>query len=485
MSTKITKNSATKTTTKSMTKTTTKSTGKKSSDEPQSKAVVTTFKPAKTAKVVKSIKAAEPVVVVKALRAPKTAQPTEAVVASKAAQSTKVAQPAQGSAKAVSPVAQPTISNDPIRIFQIHYLPEQRAQLDPAFIPINNAQDKNPLLEYNVFRKLFKNEVTQGAQLWGAVSWKFQQRTGLSGQDLRQLINANPGYDLYYCNPEPEVESLYHNLWLHGETAHPNFLILVKEFFEVAGWPLSHLTRLEPSRNFSVANYFVGTPKFWNSYFLFIEQALNAAEQKLSPTAKAMLVSSAADWRGLHAQASYLPFIIERALTVFLDTPAGQQLRTFKYALPARVAKENVHQKLLREMKDTAIANRSNWLAACWVNYRNLYLVQTQDKPWVRQFLRSITPTNFTFPTSAPTNATEHAVKTIAVQSNVVVASEATPSKRLPKPKSPAPKAEEIVETDKKVLIKPKAVSKPVSVAQTVVDTTPAPKVKAARTRGR
>jgi hypothetical protein len=56
-----------------------------------------------------------------------------------------------------------------------------------------------------------------------------------------------------------------------------------------------------------------------------------------------------------------------------------------------------VHQKLLREMKDVAHRTQSAWLAACWVNYRNLYLGQTQPKPWVQKHLRSITPSEIKF----------------------------------------------------------------------------------------
>ena len=37
------------------------------------------------------------------------------------------------------------------------------------------------------------------------------------------------------------------------------------------------------------------------------------------------------------------------------------------------------------------------WLAACWVNYRNLYLMQVNGKEWCDKYLRSITPTEITF----------------------------------------------------------------------------------------
>jgi hypothetical protein len=95
-------------------------------------------------------------------------------------------------------------------------------------------------------------------------------------------------------------------------------------------------------------------------------------------------------------EATYVPFLIERLFPIFLMT-AGKNLETFKIALPKPEAALNVHLKLLREMKDVAIKTKSAWLAACWVNYRNLYLTQVNGKEWCLKYLRQITPTDIKF----------------------------------------------------------------------------------------
>jgi len=143
--------------------------------------------------------------------------------------------------------ATPVRANEKVRIFQIYYRPEQRQYLDPAFEPYNNEGDDSPLLEFNVFRKLQNSKHVEGADYWGALSWKFREKTGLGGRQLREVIASHPGFDVYYCNPFPELEGLYHNLWLQGETAHPNFLILCREFFQAAGLDEKAFTLLEPS----------------------------------------------------------------------------------------------------------------------------------------------------------------------------------------------------------------------------------------------
>lgn len=320
-----------------------------------------------------------------------------AKAAPKATAKTPAKAPVNAPAKVVNKkTAKPAPASQTLRLFQIYYRPDQRAQLDPALEPYNNEGETSPLLEFNVFRKLAASELTKGAALWGALSWKFGQKTGLSGAQLREIIAKNPGYDVYYCNPFPELEGLYHNLWLQGETAHPNFLILCNDFFNAAGLDVSALEELQPSSLFASSNYFVATPAFWQRYLAFMESSIATAEKNMSSTAKAMIYSSAADRRGLHAEASYLPFIIERLFGYFLARHA-QGLKAYKYQQLTAEQQLNVHQKLLGQMKDAATQTRSLWLGSCWVNYRNLYMQQSYGSSWVRRYLKSITPPAINF----------------------------------------------------------------------------------------
>ncbi len=293
-------------------------------------------------------------------------------------------------------VASPRGLHDKVRIFQIYYRPEQRQFLDPSFEPYDNAGERSPLLEFHVFRKLMDAALPGKAELWGALSWKFKEKTGLSGEQLRQIIASHPGHDVYYCNPFPELEGLYHNLWLQGETSHPNFMILSREFFLAAGLGEGELTRLVPSSQFAASNYFVATPAFWRGYVDFISDVMVRAESRMSATAKAMIYSTAADRKAMHAGASYMPFILERLFGVYLHRTQGQY-RLHKFSCERQETRLNVHLQLLRQMKDVAISSKSLWMATCWVNYRNLYLSQSHGSAWCRTFLKSVTPSQIDF----------------------------------------------------------------------------------------
>ncbi len=283
-----------------------------------------------------------------------------------------------------------------LRIFQIHYESWQKQLLDPMFIALDNAKSTSELLEFDVFLRLFKSEYVKDAKLWGALSWRFAEKTGLSGQDLIKSIQANPGYDVYFCNPIPENEALFHNMWLQGEISHPQFLGLLQAIFKVTGLPLEALVGIESIEKCSVANYFVGTPKFWETYLSWVQNFLNLANKQLPPNIRDLMHSSLADDRGLHGGATYVPFIIERLFPLFMKIHADQ-LKGFKIALPERERELNVHVRLLREMKEMSHRTKSAWLAACWVNYRNLYLMQTKGKDWCQNNLSNITPREIKF----------------------------------------------------------------------------------------
>ena len=284
----------------------------------------------------------------------------------------------------------------PVRIFQIYFEAWQRDLLDPAFVPFDNSGVRSELLEFDVFERLAQDQRTRGVELWGALSWRYAEKTGISGEELLEKINKNPGHDVYYCNSHAMDEALYHNMWLQGETAHPRFLELCSAIFKAAEISNDELISLQPSSVYSTANYLIGTPKFWTLYIGFVRGILVDVDKKLSPEMKSLLHSTAADDRGLHGGATYVPFIIERLFTIFIRS-VGRDLSRFKIDLPASDSDLNVHLKLLREMKDVAHRTKSPWLAACWVNYRTLYLTQLHGKSWCQKYLRAITPTLVTF----------------------------------------------------------------------------------------
>lgn len=265
----------------------------------------------------------------------------------------------------------PGFSKD-VRVFQIYFRPDQLHQLEPEFIPYDNALGDFSMLEYAVFRKLHQSDLTKDCKYWGALSWRFREKAMINANDLFNVIEANPGYDLYFMNPEPQIEGLYENLWVQGSTAHPNFIPLVEQLLDAVGMDKRMVSAYRHTRIMAAANYFVGSQRFWEAYMQFIEDFLAKAEKNAPPALLQALKNTNADPRNLHAGANYFPFIIERLLTEFIIAQNGK-LACFKIELGNKKARLPANAQDLEWLKNQALERKDEKLLRIWVNYRNLY----------------------------------------------------------------------------------------------------------------
>jgi len=278
-----------------------------------------------------------------------------------------------------------------IKIFQIHFKGEQAEHLDDAFEHYDNQGVMAETQEFEVFNKLYDSTQTKGLAHWGAVSWRFTEKTGLTGQALLDQVAAHPDVDVFYMNPYPYNEALFQSVWMQGETTHPDFLSIAEQFLMAAGFNADEVLRIDNSASVSTCNYCVGSPAFWQLYIPFIEGVLKRAEAKLPRALRARIHSPEADVKSLHHGSTYIPFIVERLFAVFMRSE-GRGLKARKIPLPAQEAKLNEHLRSLRMLKDAAVAGKSKVLYAIWANYRNLYC-QAAFKPyWTQKYLKTLNP---------------------------------------------------------------------------------------------
>lgn len=276
-----------------------------------------------------------------------------------------------------------------LKIWQIFYRTDQYPVLDSGFIPLNNADGRAESLEFAVFQQLAASPETQGLSHWGALSWRFGEKTGLSSQALIELVQQQPEVDVFFMNPYPQHEALHVSPWWHGETAHPEFIDISEAFFIAAGLPVEEINRLTPPGDYSFCNYFVGGPRFWAAYLSFVEQALAQAEQRMPEPLLQKLHSTTADPKGIHHGATYLPFIIERLFAVFMRT-AGTALKAVQVRLPACEARLGRELQVLRQLKNVAVLTSSVSLLAQWQERRKLYLEQHASPVWQQLHLRRL-----------------------------------------------------------------------------------------------
>ena len=285
-----------------------------------------------------------------------------------------------------------------VRIFQAFQESWQKDLLDPGFTGMDQSRQTAELPELTLPKALLEHEATHGVALWGVVSWRFTEQTGMTGADLRNHLVQHPGADVYHCNPSPADEAVFHNAWLEGETTHPGFLGLARAALEAAQLNPQATLSMEASPAYGAGLIVAASHAFWAAYLPFIEQFVRQT-RLLGKDQRVQLVARIKDDHALLSSGSMLEMLVRRLLPLFLMGP-GKAFKAQKIALPEKERALNVHLQLLREMKDVAHRSQSSWLAACWVNYRNLYLNQSKGKAWCQQHLRNITPSDIRF---APT----------------------------------------------------------------------------------
>jgi hypothetical protein len=170
-----------------------------------------------------------------------------------------------------------------IKIFQIYFKPELKIHCDPAFTPLDNTANPRPeLREWDVWDREYNNIVNQGLDYWGFVSWKFKEKTNLTGEQVFNFINANPGYDVYLLNPCILNEACFSNSWEQGDIHHPNISDIGNSFLKKIGYPDPDVKSLMLDRNKTVfANYIVGSKDFWAKFMTFTHKLFSEAEKDL------------------------------------------------------------------------------------------------------------------------------------------------------------------------------------------------------------
>jgi hypothetical protein len=234
-----------------------------------------------------------------------------------------------------------------------------------------------------------RDPALQKCTAWGLLTPDFTQRTGLSGQGLRAVIESNPGFDLYYASAHPELEAIYHNPWRSPQVTHPEFVTLSRQFLKAAGLSDVPVDSISHSSLFATGHLMVATPDFWAKYVGFVETVFSQAQKNLSQSTKDKLFKESA----VPGRMSHLALIVARLLSVFLMLKSSK-FRAFKVTLPEQEKTMNTHLRFLRELKDLGLEQKSKWHLAAWVNYRGLYLAHVMGKAWIMQHIQHISPTD-------------------------------------------------------------------------------------------
>jgi hypothetical protein len=281
-----------------------------------------------------------------------------------------------------------------IRIHQIHFRPEQKAHLEPAFIPFDNAASPAPeQMEYRVFRDGYQRGLTREADYTGFVSWKFRQKTRVTGDVFVDFIRDNPGYDVYFINPFP-AELLWRNVWVQGETFHPGLLGFAQTIFDRLDYDIRLASLDNLADTAAYCNYWVGSSEFWDRYMEFTEPIYDHLVNDLSAAERELLWSRA----DRQIEASYFPFIFERMFSTLLASDSSIKAHAYRYSEPALRARFQPHiaDMILAayDLEDESYEEASKRLLSSLRRLHAAERMRRERKPslerWLRRALRRL-----------------------------------------------------------------------------------------------
>jgi hypothetical protein len=202
-----------------------------------------------------------------------------------------------------------------INIYQNYFLKNQINRLDKSFIPYFNTSSDPMLYEFGPISDLYESNKFKDADYIGLVSYKFNRKTRISGDDFKNFILQNPGYDVYFINPHPQLAYFYFNMWEQGEYWHSGLKEIASEVLN----KLNLIKNVEQvprqdHNSLCYSNFWVGNSKFWGKFGEIISKLkqLIYADKKLNQKLFEMT------FHHNEYTSPFFPFFFERLFSTFI-----------------------------------------------------------------------------------------------------------------------------------------------------------------------
>lgn len=263
------------------------------------------------------------------------------------------------------------------KIFQTYYDKSQINKLDPAFEPFDNCENLHPeFREYWVNLLLYHRASDLNLDHWGSFSQAFASKhSGLTGAAVHEIIEQNPGYDVYFFNHDPYSLFLYFNVWEHGEHYHKHqMLTIMKPALEIMGLDPRLLFLPNHKLNNVMACTCVASKHFWEQYLALAHEFLSVIPKL--PDSIQQVLSSGAGYS--HApELWYFPFIQERFFSLVLMMNQNK-FKIFAYHKDYETIRSRYQQ--LHDLKDQGIKMKDAVKLRSWDKLRK------QHAPYLQNF---------------------------------------------------------------------------------------------------
>jgi hypothetical protein len=170
-----------------------------------------------------------------------------------------------------------------IKAYTIAYTPQLFAAVEAPFVPLDHTgNERSDWQEYWPIRKfLLNNELVEDC-LYGFLSPRFTEKTGLDGQKLIQfLAQAGVDKDVVTISPQPDMGAMFMNVFAQNELFDPGFTDTAEAFFKTIDIGIDLKACVMDSTHIVFSNYFFAKPAFWRRWLEVNEQIFYICEMQV------------------------------------------------------------------------------------------------------------------------------------------------------------------------------------------------------------
>ena len=153
-------------------------------------------------------------------------------------------------------------------VHQIFYDEASRADLDPGFIPLDNAQASRPdWYEFWPILQFLRSNKLDEDVWYGFLSPRFERKSGLNSASVFQILDLiDLSHDVALFPTGMDYILYFKNVFEQGESSHPNLINLSKKFIAQAGIDVDLDTLVSHSGNACFSNFIVAKAPYWNEW---------------------------------------------------------------------------------------------------------------------------------------------------------------------------------------------------------------------------
>ena len=255
-------------------------------------------------------------------------------------------------------------------LFQSFIGNTQRSYVSESCVPLDASWNAGPdSREYELFSRIHASQ--QPREPWGLISWKFELKTGISANEFAAYCKTSLGSGCHcvFINPMIGSEAVYRDVWEQGEHCGHRGIHGIAEHLSTrgtGGFQASGMGR----ESFSLCNYFVGTPRFWDAYLAFVREVLAELVHQADGGTHVGRVFSGRGWYQRDIACSMRAFVIERLFSSFVRAHPHLSVVPFRHSEQHYVSKfgDRLGGLLFRmsATKNSAMMSRDEALLGRW-----------------------------------------------------------------------------------------------------------------------